>query len=308
LVEAATGNHVWAERYDRELADIFAVQDEITEKVVATIEPELYAAENIRSQRKPPESLDAWECVIRALSGIGQGTRDGNIETMALCRRAIAIAPTYGQAHSLLAWVLVRSRSSGDDLKTALSEAFAEARAALTFDERDPWAHLTHGIALWRMRHHAEAERALYRALELNPNFALAHAFVGSPLAARGAYEKAIESAEHALRLSPVDRLVGAYASFAMGFAHFAAGHYEDGVLWAHRLIERQPENLIAHSLLIATVSMNGDAKAAADALATLLRLRPDFSLAFVSETARLTGEMLEGFLRALRSAGVPET
>jgi adenylate cyclase len=106
LIDAADGNHVWAERYDRELADIFAVQDEITERVVAAIEPELYAAEHVRSQRKPPESLDAWECVIRALSYVGHGTRVGTIEAEALCRRAIAIAPGYGQAHSLLAWVL----------------------------------------------------------------------------------------------------------------------------------------------------------------------------------------------------------
>ena len=108
LVEAATGNHVWAERYDRDLADIFAVQDEITERVVAAIEPELYAAEQVRSQSKPPDSLDAWECVIRALSLIGQGTRDENTEAEALCRRAIAIAPGYGRAHSLLAWALLR--------------------------------------------------------------------------------------------------------------------------------------------------------------------------------------------------------
>ena len=103
LVEAETGNQLWAERYDRDLADIFAVQDEITERVVAAIEPELYAAEQVRSQSKPPESLDAWECVIRALSLIGQGTRDENTEAEALCRRAIAIAPGYGRAHSLLA-------------------------------------------------------------------------------------------------------------------------------------------------------------------------------------------------------------
>src|SRR5207253_3411870 len=78
LVEAASGNHVWAERYDRDLADIFAVQDEITERVVAAIEPELYAAEYVRSRSKPPDSLDAWECVIRAMSCIGPGTRDEN--------------------------------------------------------------------------------------------------------------------------------------------------------------------------------------------------------------------------------------
>src|SRR5262249_18440627 len=115
LVEAETGNHVWAERYDRDIGDIFAVQDEITERVVTAIEPELYAAENIRSRRKPPESLDAWECVIRALSAIGQWTREANAEAEQLCRRAIAIAPDYGQAHSLLAWALLQSFTLAPD-------------------------------------------------------------------------------------------------------------------------------------------------------------------------------------------------
>ena len=102
-------------------ADIFAVQDEITERVVAAIEPELYAAEHVRSQSKPPDNLDAWECVIRALSLIGQGTRDENTEAEALCRRAIAIAPGYGRAHSLLAWALLR--------RTTLVGRLANARA-----------------------------------------------------------------------------------------------------------------------------------------------------------------------------------
>src|SRR5947209_6503489 len=127
LVDASSGNHVWAERYDRDLADIFAVQDEITERVVAAIEPELYAAEHIRSQRKPPDSLDAWECVIRALSLIGQGTREANDEAEALCRRAIAIASGYGLAHSLLAWTLWRRGAWSGGSGTLLPEALAEA-------------------------------------------------------------------------------------------------------------------------------------------------------------------------------------
>jgi TolB-like protein len=93
LVEAETGNHIWAVRYDREIADIFMVQDQITERVVGAIEPELYAAEHFRGQRKPPESLDAWECVIRALSSMGQVSHAGVLEAETLCRRAIAIAP-----------------------------------------------------------------------------------------------------------------------------------------------------------------------------------------------------------------------
>src|SRR3954449_11918412 len=160
LIEAETGNHLWAERYDRDLADIFAVQDEITERVVAAIEPELYAAEQVRSQSKPPESLDAWECVIRALSLIGQGTRDENTEAEALCRRAIAIAPGYGRAHSLLAWTLLRSTFWSGDLRPVVPEVSAETQTALALDDRDPWAHFAQGMLQLRLRHPGEAARS----------------------------------------------------------------------------------------------------------------------------------------------------
>ncbi|HWX32707.1 MAG TPA: adenylate/guanylate cyclase domain-containing protein, partial [Steroidobacteraceae bacterium] len=228
LIDATVGNHIWAERYDRELADIFAVQDEITERVVATIEPELYAAEHLRSQRKPPESLDAWECVIRALSCIVQSSLAGYNEAEALCRRAITVSPHYGQAHSLLSWLLLRRTDWSGDVTTFFAEAEAEARTALAIDERDPWAHLTHGLVLYRQRRHDEAERAYRRALELNPNFALVHAVLGLPLAYRGAHQDAIESAERAMMLSPNDPLIGRQATHTMAFAEFAAAHYAD--------------------------------------------------------------------------------
>jgi len=259
LIDAATGNHVWAERYDRELANIFAVHDEITERVVAAIEPQLYAAEHFRSQRKPPESLDAWECVIRALSSVGQGTRVGDMEAEGLCRRAIAIAPGYGQAHSLLAWALMRRPARlGGDIGSVLPEAMAESRAALGLDERDPWAHLSHGLVLWRTRRHNEAERAFRRALELNPNFALAHACLGLPLAVRGELKEAIRTAEHALLLSPNDRIIGARASEAVAHAYFGAEHYADCVARARTAIDSAPELQIAHRLLIAAAAMQG--------------------------------------------------
>jgi TolB-like protein/Tfp pilus assembly protein PilF len=308
LIDATTGNHVWAERYDRKLADIFAAQDEITERVVAAIEPQLYAAEHFRSQRKPPESLDAWECVVRALSSVGQDTRAGLAAAEALCRRAIAIAPGYGQAHSLLAWILVRRSSrSGGDLRTVLPEASAAARTALDLDERDPWAHMTHGVVLWRMRRHGEAERAIRRALELNPNFALAHAYLGLPLGALGAHEEAAERAQHALRLSPIDLLVGIQASLAMAQAHFSSGHYADCIVWARLTLERSPEFQPAHFMLIAAAAMHGDMAAASGALATFLGLRPGFSLAWISENMAFAGEVLERLLAGLRKAGVPE-
>jgi TolB-like protein len=308
LVNTETGSHVWADRYDRELADIFALQDEITERVVAAIEPQLYTAEHFRSRRKPPASLDAWECVVRALSSVGQNSRAGLAAAETLCRRAIAIAPSYGQAHSLLAWVLVRRTSRvGGDLKTILSEASAEARAALDLDEQDPWAHLSNGVVRWRMRRHDEAARAFCRALELNPNFALAHAYLGLPLSALGAHQEAAKSAQHALRLSPRDLLVSSQASLAMTLARFVSGDYAECIVWARLTIERSPEFLPAQFTLIAAAAMQGDMITASAALATLLRLRPDFSLAWIRENMAFVGDPLERLLVGLRRAGVPE-
>ncbi len=307
LVEAATGNHVWAERYDRDLADIFAVQDEITERVVAAIEPELYAAEQVRSQSKPPDSLDAWECVIRALSLIGQGTRDENTEAEALCRRAIAIAPGYGRAHSLLAWALLRRSDWSSDIKIIVPEASAEARIALGLDERDPWAHLAQGVVLFRMRQPGDAERAFRRAIDLNPNFALAHARLATSLTVQGSYQEAIDSAEHALRLSPRDRPVGTYASIAMAMVHLVAGRYPECVTSVRNVIEKSPEWLQGHAVLTAALGLAGDLTAAAEARDTLLRLRPDYSLTWMLQNSVDTGRLTDRLREGLRKAGVPE-
>jgi adenylate cyclase len=307
LIEAAGGNHVWAERYDRKLADIFAVQDEITERVVAAVEPELYAAENFRSQRKPPDSLDAWECAVRALSNVLQGTRGGNTEAEVLCRRAIAIAPSYGQAHSLLAWVLMRRVLWSSGYTATLSEAMAEARIALSLDERDPWAHFTHGTVLWRIRRHGEAEHAYRRALELNPNFALAHALLGSPLALQGGHEEAIKSAGYALRLSPNDPLVGRYSAFAMMYAHFAASRYADSMAWAGVTVERYPEHPWAYAVLVAAATISGEVAEPRDAQTKLHHLIPDFSLAWLRENSPFVGEFAQRLIDGLRKAGMPE-
>jgi tetratricopeptide (TPR) repeat protein len=283
------------------------VQDEITERVVAAIEPELYVAEHFRSRSKPPDSLDAWECVIRALSCIGQGSRDENAEAEALCRRAIAIAPGYGRAHSLLAWALLRRTMWSGGTKSVVPEANAEARIALGLDERDPWAHLAHGVVLFRKRQHGDAQRAFHRALELNPNFALAHARLAQPLYLQEAHQEAIDSAEHALRLSPRDRLVGTYASLALAQAHFAAGRYSECVTWARNMIERSPENGRGNVFLTAGLAMEGDLPAAGEARGNLLRLQPEFSLAWMNENFPLTGEIAERLREGLRKAGVPE-
>jgi len=307
LVEAETGNHVWAERYDRDLSDIFAVQDEITERVVAAIEPELYAVENTRSQRKPPESLDAWECVIRALSAIAQGTREAITEAEQLCRRAIAIAPSYGHAHSLLSWALVRRSNLSGDFRAMAPEIEAEARTALTLDDRDPWAYLAHGNFLLRSRRFDDSVRAIRHALELNPNFALARAFLAVPLANLGHRQEAIDEALQAMRLSPNDRNVGAQASLALSVAHFSAGRYADCAAWARSLTEKSADHIAGHMFLTAALAMLDDEAALTEARAALLRVRPEFSLTWMGNNLPPSGELKGQLEIALRKAAIPE-
>jgi len=211
----------------------FAVQDEIHERVVAAIEPELYAAEQVRSQSKRPDSLDAWECVIRALSCIGQGTRDENAEAEALCRRAIVIAPRLrpsAQPAGLdtVAPYYVVGRLANGGARNQRGDADRIRPRRL----RPPGHTLPRACCKCDLRRFGEAVRALRRALELNPNFALAHALLAHVLSLQGAPQEAVDSAEHALRLSPRDRLVGTYASLAMANVHFAAGRHSECVTW----------------------------------------------------------------------------
>jgi TolB-like protein len=143
LNDIATGNQVWAERYDRQLADVFAVQDEITEAIVAAIEPQVYAAENFRAQRKLPESLDAWDLVMRALSHFWRMTPEDNRAAQQLLEHAVAIDPHYAQALAVLAVSRIFGAHMGwEETATATPIAARAALAAVQADSDDPWAYL----------------------------------------------------------------------------------------------------------------------------------------------------------------------
>ena len=145
LNDVSTGSHLWAERYDRNIADVFAVQDEITEAIVAAIEPHLYAAESFRAQHKPPGSLDAWDLVMRGMSHFWRVTRQDNTVAQALLEKAIDIDPHYGKALGLLATSRIFGAHMGwADMAGAMPLATREALAAVEADSEDAWAH--HGL------------------------------------------------------------------------------------------------------------------------------------------------------------------
>jgi adenylate cyclase len=214
LLEAETSKHIWAERYDRELSDIFAVQDEITGSVVAAIEPHLYAEEGQRAARRAPESIDAWGLVVRALGLITRVGRAQNEEARALLRQAITLDPGYARAHACLAWASWwAALCYWTDTREGYAQAVRHAEEAAALDPTEPWARMTLGLCLSTQRQHAQALVELRATLELNPSFALGHTALGWALLRAGQFEEAIAETGKALRMSPMDSFAGIYTA-----------------------------------------------------------------------------------------------
>src|SRR3954462_5608464 len=191
LNDTATGSHIWAERYDRDLIDVFAVQDEITDAIVAAIEPQIYAAENFRARRKPPNSMDAWDLVMRALSHYWRVTHQDNVIAQDLLEKAIAIDPNYGQALGVLATSHSFCAHMGwSEVATSIPIAERAALAAILADSEDPWAHhALAGVHLARRRFD-DSLSEFELALQLNPNFSLAQGYYGFVLSYCGRWEE----------------------------------------------------------------------------------------------------------------------
>ena len=216
LIDVVTGGHLWAERYDRGLSDVFAVQDEITEAIVAAIEPQLYAAENFHAQRKAPDSMDAWDLVMRALSHYWRVTRQDNVVAQALLEKAVSIDPNYGQALGVLATSHTFSAHMGwEDMARSAPIAERAALAAIRTDDEDPWAHNALGCVYLFSRRFDDSLAEFELALQLNPNFSLAQGYYGLSLSYNGRWQEADEAARRAIRLSPRDPFSAVYFGIA---------------------------------------------------------------------------------------------
>lgn len=284
LIEAATGNHLWAERYDRALDDVFAIQDEITDSVIGCIQPEVYAAEHDRLKRKPPQRLDAWESFVRGMFLYSQHSDAGTKEALSMLDRAIELDPRYAQAHALravcLAW---RAFQGWEDREAAFTEAGEGADRAVACDPGEPWAYLAHGfiaIAKWR---DVEAVGAFRRAIDANPNFAYAHGLLGAAHAFGGRPDQAIECIDRGVRLSPRDIFGDEYQLY-YAFAHFQADRYAEAAAAAHLAIQQRPGHPVPYIMAAASYGLAGEIDKAARAIAQLTNLVPGVSAADLEE------------------------
>jgi TolB-like protein len=304
LNDVTTGSHIWAERYDRSVADVFAVQDEITEAIVAAIEPQLYAAENFRARRKPPDSMDAWDLVMRALSHYWRVTRQDNVVAQALLEKAIAIDPNYGQALGVLATSHTFSAHMGwADMATTVPIAERAALAAIRSDSEDPWAHHALGCVYLFTRRFEDSLAEFELALRLNPNFSLAQGYYGLALSYCGRWKEADEAAHRALRLSPRDPYSAVYFGIA-AYAQFIGRNYDEAIRLSREGIRQRGDFVGAHRVLTAAAGMTGQLDVAKAALQELRRVQPNISLAWITNQMPIKQDAdrehyLEGFRRA---------
>ncbi|MBR1142202.1 adenylate/guanylate cyclase domain-containing protein [Bradyrhizobium sp. AUGA SZCCT0431] len=307
LIDGETAKHIWAEKYDRELHDIFTVQDEITENIVAAIEPHLYAQEGYRATRQPPESVDVWGLVVRAIDLINKFGRKHNEEAQRLLRRAIEIDPNYARAHATLSWAIwwatlyyyVEDRSEG------YRQSALHAQEALRLDQSEPWAHMTVGLNLSTSCQHQRALAEHQAALNLNPSFALARTAYGWALLRAGRFDDAIAETAKALRMSPLDSFAGLYTTIH-GLALLAARRFAEALPYVRASVAADAEFAGHYNALISCCGHLGLIEEAEEFTARRNKVGPPLRVGVLRNNLRGFAHC-EVFAEGLIKAGIPE-
>jgi len=307
LIDAAMGNHIWADRYDGDLTDIFALQDDITRKVVAAIEPRLLEAEGIRSQGRSSEDVGAWDMVIQANSLFWRLTKTEGEAAIAILERAVERYPDYAPAHSMLAFMLLVSGYAAwtlSELEPQVMQAATLAARAAELDNSDPWAHLSLGYVAFTRRRTDEAVEEFQRAIDLNPNFAAAHGYLGWAFSLDGQSDRAIPHLEEAIRMSPHDPQ-NAIFYVGLAAAHYLAGRYTEAVNFGRNAIQQRLNFTGSHRIYIASLAQAGQIDEARAALTRLKTMQPQISIAWIEKYVPYTPGPMVRFLEGMRKAGL---
>jgi adenylate cyclase len=307
LIDTSTGAHLWADRFDGGLDDIFDLQDRVTESVVGAISPKLAEAEIERVKRKPPQSLDAWGSFVHGMHLYSQHSDASTKEAIGMLDRAIALDPSYAQAHGLravcLAW---RAVQGWEDPDTAFADAAAGANRAVASDPHEPWAYIAQGFISFPKRLNAETVRAFSQAIDASPNFAYAHGLLGAAHAFGGRPDQAIECIDRGVRLSPRD-IFGEEYQLYYAFAHFQAGRYAEAALAAQLAIQQRPGHPVLYIMAAASHGLAGELDKAQRAVQQLTGLVTNISAAQLEESFfYCQQEDRRRLAKGLRAGGLP--
>jgi TolB-like protein len=309
LIEATTGSHHWAEKYDRELGDIFAVQDEITRSVAGSIEPHLLAAEGVRALSRSSGDLGAWELVARAQTHFWRLTLPDYEAATAALERAVEAYPDYAPARGLLGFCLAFAAHMGwIDRNQGLQFGSQHAVRAIALDDRYPWGHIALGYCALMERRTEEAIAAFRQAVNLNPNSAAAHSHLSRGFAFAGRAREAIEHGEEAIRLSPLDPEMALFLG-AIAVAHYSAGRFAEAVQCSIEAQRLRPGFQGSRRLLCASLAQMGRLDEARSLLAKIRCEQPQLSISWIRASVPYqTPELLERFVQGMRKAGLDET
>jgi adenylate cyclase len=309
LIDAASGRHLWADRYDRELADVFAVQDEIARTIIGELAPGIIAAEMQQARRKGAGQLDAWDLTMRAHWHIRRFTREDMAEARRLLREAIELDPANATAFGDLSFAhhFEACFGWGEDVAEGYARAGEAARQALAIDDSDSHAHSALAIYDLFQGRHEEARRRLRRAIDLDPNSPFARGYLGVSYGFAGDYEAALPVLEEAIRLSPRDPLLVIWY-LCKGWAALLSERYQEAVEFTTEAVEANPEFPDVHAILAAAHGHLGNIGPARDALAEFLQRTPALT-ASDERLDRPFGSVAqrERFLEGLRKAGLPQ-
>jgi adenylate cyclase len=312
LIDALTGTHRWGERYDRELRDAFAIQDEVVRAIVATLAAHVIRAETARALLKPPAVWEAYECYLRGAEAfflhVTRRTEASLSDARRLLEQSLAIDPNYARAAAMLSWTHLQGYLQpldGDYLSpTALDHALELAQTAVNLDPRLPQARAQLGNVLIYRRQHEDAILEFERALALNPNFidyryALALSYSGEPA-------RAIEALEAIIRIDPFPP---SQMFSGVGFASYMLKRYGDAAHWSRECISRQPSQQWPRVNLACAYAQSGQLEEARAAAAEVLRINPHFTI----ETSKRVlvfkdPKDLEHHIDGQRKAGLPES
>jgi TolB-like protein len=307
LIDVSTGAHVWAERYDRRSDDIFALQDEIALSVVGAIAPSLRRAEVNRVKRKRPDSLDAYDLVLRAQPDVDSGMPEQVTRALVLLERSIALEPAYALAHGNAAMChhCLFLRAGLQEVNRAAS--IRHARSAIIHGQDDALALTWAGFSIGMDGHdRAAAFTALEAALAISPSSALTYILGSVILGWGGEAERAIEWSERGVRLSPFDSW--AWAAFdAQAMGHFHRGRYEEAAHAAYRSVQANPAHSITYVQLGAALAKLGRLEEARAAAARVLELHPTFRYSRQFAGVNCAPALAASLGDALRAAGLPE-
>jgi adenylate cyclase len=308
LIDALGGHHLWSERYDRELKDIFALQDEITKKIITALQVELTDGEQARIAAKGTENLQAYLKFMQGRESFLTITKEGNVKARSLFEEAVALDPEYANAYIHVGathWmeiVLGLSKSRNESLK----QAFKYIRKGKALDESLPLAHTQLGLLYVMTRQHDKGIVECERSITLAPNSANAHIWMSLVLMFVGRHDESVQHAEQALRLDPFP---DQWYFRQMGAAYSWVGRYEEAIAFYKKAIQRAPNDILTHRGLALAYSWAGRLEEARAQAAEVLRIDPKFSLKRYEKRSPYKNQAdRKRFIDGLRKAGLPET